>query len=383
MLRVTALKDLRELDALGAEWDAIDEGSSPRTPFTSRLWNTLWWERMHEERALLRDRFFAHAVRDAAGKLVAVAPMMITHRPAVGPVRVRVLQFFGTDNYVTELRGVVCAPADEARVVAALRAHLEGHAREWDWLEWAGVRNDGEAHAALSRDAQVTWGRTTPVFWLPLPESWEAFKTALPRNIKESLRKCYNSLKRDGHAFTIRVARSADEAGPAIETFLQLHASRAAVQGTIEHDDVFASERARDFLRAYAQRMAEDDRLRVFQLDIGGKTVATRVGFLLGKELYLYFSGYDYEWGKYNVMTTVVAESIKWAIESGLPLVHLSTGNDVSKTRWRPSTYDTQQGIQLSPTWRGPLAFRAYRRVVDQPAGSPLARVVAFARRQG
>jgi CelD/BcsL family acetyltransferase involved in cellulose biosynthesis len=73
--------------------------------------------------------------------------------------------------------------------------------------------------------------------------------------------------------------------------------------------------------------------------------------------LYLYYTGYDPNWRKYSIMTTVVAESIKWAIENRLKAVNLSMGNDVSKTRWGPKEIVFRQGVQVSPNWWGRLAF--------------------------
>ena len=61
----------------------------------------------------------------------------------------------------------------------------------------------------------------------------------------------------------------------------------------------------------------------------------------------MYFSGYDLAWGRFSVMTTLVAEAIKWAIAERLRIFNLSTGNDVSKTRWRPLTVEFRGGHSL------------------------------------
>jgi CelD/BcsL family acetyltransferase involved in cellulose biosynthesis len=159
------------------------------------------------------------------------------------------------------------------------------------------------------------------------------------------------------------VVHSAEETPAALERFFVLHTARAEVTGTVAHDNVFATPRSRRFLRACVEKMAQRGQIAIFQLEIRGLVVATRVGFVLGDELYLYFSGYDYAWSRYNVMTTVVAEAIKWAIDRRLKLVHLSTGTDVSKTRWRPMSAETHHGVQLAPTWRSSIVFRSHRRL--------------------
>jgi CelD/BcsL family acetyltransferase involved in cellulose biosynthesis len=350
--------------ALAPEWEALDASLSPRTPFTGPLWNQLWWKHLRADRPLGRDQLFLHTVRDSSGRLVGVAPMVITRRPAVGPVAVRIAQFFGADPNVTEMRGVVCRPDDEAEVVRALADHLLTQASEWDWVQWAGIRGGGGGEEVLTREYGASWGNEITNYYLHLAPTWEEFKARLPRNIKESLRKCYNSLKRDGHRFALRVVEHLEDNPDLVDRFLDLHRARSNMVGTVHHCDAFATPPTRVFFSDYARRAAELGFLRVFQIVIGDKVVAARVGFQLGDELYLYYSGYEPEWGRYSVMTTVVAESVRWAIEHGLKIVNLSSGKDVSKTRWRPSEVVLRQGVCLSPSPRGKLAFEAYQAVV-------------------
>ncbi len=182
----------------------------------------------------------------------------------------------------------------------------------------------------------------------------------MSRNIKEALRKCYNSLKREGRTFNFRIVDRPEDTTDALGRFFNLHTARARLSGTVKHPDVFDTPKAKLFLTSYARAMAERDCLRIFEIEIGGTVVATRIGFVFGEELYLYFTGYDPNWGKYSIMTTVVAESIKWAIENRLKVVNLSTGNDVSKTRWRPKEFIFRQGVQVSPKWWDRLAYAAY-----------------------
>jgi CelD/BcsL family acetyltransferase involved in cellulose biosynthesis len=128
--------------------------------------------------------------------------------------------------------------------------------------------------------------------------------------------------------------------------------------------------------------MAERDQLRIFQLVIGGEVVATRVGFVLGNELYLYYSGYRVAWAQHSVMTTVVAESIKWAIQQGLQGVDLSSGRDLSKLRWKPTQFVTCEGVQSSSRRLRQLAAGAYLHVAEHATpNSVLGKLLNSARR--
>jgi len=361
-LRVERIESAEALAALRPEWQRLAAAHGGGLPFATWEWSSVWWAHFRERNLGVHDRLFARAIRSASGELLGVAPLMLTERPGVGPVRVRTLQFLGADPNVTELRGVLCDPAHEREVYAALLAHLRACGDEWDWMIWLGMREGSPAARLLGKQPNFSWVRSFPDFVLRPKGTWEDFKSSRSRNIKESLRKCYNSLKRDGHDFTFTVARSRAEVAQGLDVFLRLHGARAQQDSGVQHSNVFASINARGFLAEICQRMAEHDQVRLFQLRIGGEVVATRIGFALGKALYLYYSGYDPEWGRYSVMTTTVAESLKHAIHEGFELINLSTGNDVSKTRWSPEELTYCEGIHLSETLRARAAWSAYHK---------------------
>lgn len=382
MLHVERAAGQGAIERLTPEWEVLEQNLRPRTPFTSPLWHALWWKHFSADSVWVRDELFTHTVRNEFGSLIAVAPMMLTLRPAFGPLRVRALQLLGADENVTELRTVISRPEHMPEALASLSDYFLATANRWDWLQWGGIPAEGPSRELLARGGRIQWGREVPNFYLALPESWAQFRSQLSRNMKEALRKCYNSLKRAGHEFTFRVVSRPDEAKAALETFFELHAERAQDPTLPFHPNVFARQAARDFLLDFGQRMAERGQLRVFQLEIGGEVVATRVGFVLGRDLYLYYSGFRVAWAKHSVMTTVVAEAIKWAIEHGLGGVDLSTGKDLSKLRWRPVEFVTVEGVQSSPRRLRQLAAGAYRQVAGHATpDSMLGRILSSARR--
>jgi CelD/BcsL family acetyltransferase involved in cellulose biosynthesis len=266
------------------------------------------------------------------------------------------LQFLGADPAITEARSVVCEPELEHEAYRALLEDLDRDRDDWDFVRWSGIPANNPVVDGVESYATVSEGASA--FVLDLPGSWGELRTRLPRNIKESLRKCYNSLRRDGLAFELRVARAAD-ASEALRTFYRLHGLRASVDSGITHADVFASHNSRAFLSDYFAHTPAEDAL-VFELVIGGEVVATRLAFRSGAKLYLYYSGYSPAFSRYSVMTTLVAEILKWAITQGIACVHLSFGRDVSKTRWRPREVPFVELRRPSPCVRGRMVAWAY-----------------------
>jgi CelD/BcsL family acetyltransferase involved in cellulose biosynthesis len=371
------------LDALSIEWEELHSRTTPRTPFTSPLWNRLWWQHFSEHRLLVRDEFFVHIVRDEHGSLVAVAPLMLTHRPSMGPLHLRQLHFFGADSNVTELRGVICAPEDHDDVLVALRSHLLTQSSEWDSLQWSGVRDDSRVRdVADGHGPAVEWRRSTADYYLALPARWEDMRSGMSRNLKEALRKCYNSLRREKKDFVFRAVRSPQEIAAALATLFDLHSARARAIGLAPHPDAFVSATVRDFFADYARRMAERDQLRIFQLEIEGEIVATRAAIVFGDDLYLMYSGYRPEWGKKSIMTTLIAETFKWAIANQIRGVNLSTGKDLSKTRWKPTELLFWDGMQRSSSYKGRMVSLAYDGIVSTtPRASSLVWLLSLIRR--
>lgn len=358
-LNVERLTHAEAFGALTPEWEALDAGLFPRTPFTSPMWNQHWWKYFARKGPLRYDEFFVHALRDDTGRLVAVAPLMRTYQPSFGPLRLCKLQFFGTDPSLTEIRGIVCPVERQGEVVDALIDYFRSHNDSWELFKWSGIRLDGEAHKKFVSTDYVRTERILPDYVTSLPRSWEEFKSRLSNNTRKSLRKGYEFIDRDGHKIALRVTERHDELDDALERFFVLHKARSRSSDMKSHRDSFAQRKHRDFLRDIAQGMGARDLLRFFQLEIDGEIIASRMAFALDEELYLYFSGFDPTWKKYGVMTTLMVEIIKWAIERGFSLINLSTGTDQSKLRWKPTEIVLQDVVQSSPSLRGQFALKS------------------------
>ena len=129
----------------------------------------------------------------------------------------------------------------------------------------------------------------------------------------------------------------------------------------MRHPNTFATPEERAFLLDMCERLSERGQARVFRLRVDGQVVATRIAFVMGGTLYLYFSGYAREFGKYSVMTTLLAEVIQHAFREGIDTINLSSGNDVSKTRWAPREWLECDGVTVSARPLGRFACAAYQ----------------------
>jgi len=360
-LTVERLRGPEALADIAAEWDSLDRRTSPRTPFTSPAWVLPWWRHFSRRSMLFRDEFFCHVVRDDGGRLVAIAPLARTFAPGVGPPVLRIVQFFGFDSALTEIRGLICRPEDQASAVEALVEHFLARRDEWDVFRWAGLRHSPDAYRSLGAPCAFMSRGDVPDYIVDLPASFDDLRLKVSSNMRKNLRKAYEALERDGVLFALRVTERPDGGAAAMERFLTLHAARAEAAEMIFHPDKFTQPHVRAFFADYLHRLAERGELRIFELEIGGRVVASRLAFLLGSDLYTYFAGYDPAWKTYSVMTVLMTEMFKWAFAHGVERINLSTGHDQSKARWKPREVRFCNAVQVSPSWRARAALRAFR----------------------
>jgi len=351
-LTVGRISEAEAFSGLAAEWQALEEELSPRLPFATLAWNASWWAHLRRRTLSIRDEFYFHTVRED-GRLVAIAPLMISVAPGFGPLRYRHLQFVGADLQLTELRGVICREADEARVLRALCEHLAAHRRSWDSVRWSGVRDRDALKDLPGGRWRLRYTHAIHDYCLALPTTWAELHKSRRRNVKESLRRAYNSLRRDGHEHRLVVITRPEEAGDALH--------RAEANFARRHPNLFRTQATRAFLADCALRMAQAGQLCIFELRIGDEVVASRVAFLLGKDLYYYYSGFNPQWGRYSVMTALVAESLKWAIERGCRTANLSVHPEQSKLRWGPAEIVYHEYVQVPVGLRHELPYGAFR----------------------
>jgi CelD/BcsL family acetyltransferase involved in cellulose biosynthesis len=352
--------DIEGIRALTRDYEHLYQVTENTLPFATQEWHLAWCEHLlsRSPRALQQPLFCV--LRKLEGTCVAIVPLILTRR-RLGPLKIAALGLVGADPALTEIRNPLVERGYERATVRAVHERLAS-LTGWDWIQWSGV-SAGLAEA-LALEAAPQWYQTLDDYVLDLPADWPEFRATLRRNARESLRHCYNSLRRDGHTFEFVVARDPVEVRWALYRFLQLHTLRAHMPWGPPHPDRFAPHALRAFLYGVCDQLAARDAVRVFQLRIADAVVASRIGFVTGNSLYLYYSGFDPAWARYSVMTTTVAEALRYAIASGLKSVNLSLTGEQSKLRWHPRRVDFYSALVHRDSVRSRLACGAYRVVL-------------------
>lgn len=353
---VETITSVEGVAALQADYEHLCGITGNKLPFALHEWHLTWCRHFLGCDPHIHDEPLFYLLRNAAGKCVAIAPFILSRR-WLGPLKIVSICLLGPDPAITEIRAPMIERGFEHLTARAVRDGL-AKVHDWDWIHWSGVRD--EFAEALSAGGALHWQPPLSDFVLDLPPSWEELRSRLKRNIRESLRHCYNSLKRGGHRFELQVIEDPAGVRQGLDRYLALHTMRANLTHTRVHPDRFASRICREFLYAICDRLAARGAVRLFALKIGAQIVAMRLGFVVGDSLYLYYSGYDPLWARYSVMTTTVAEALKYAIACGIKTVNLSLTREISKTRWGPRQVDYGSAYETNTRLRSRLATSAY-----------------------
>lgn len=361
---VELVDTLEGLRALRNEWTALYSTTDGLNPFMTWDWAWQWWQAFGRSSGVVRDQWHILVFRDEQGVIRAIAPLVLTVF-GYGWLAVRALRLFGFGSMFVELRTLLVEPGWEGMALQALTNRLLAERHAYHWCVLDGVaRLDGLSIQAANEGTAGRWAMhgEMPDYVLHLPATWEALRAGMKRNIKESLRHCYNSLARDKHEWRFEVVADPAELPAALTEFMNLHGARATADLGPEHPNYYEDSRSSAFIQRMAEIMSRDGQFMVCRLRINGVIVASRIAFIAGSSVYLYHSGFNPAWARYSVMTTLTAEIIKMAISRGARLVNLSTWNHVSKTRWGPEEQMSYTLRMTSPTLMGKLMFKVYRR---------------------
>lgn len=365
--------DVPGIRGLQADYAHLSRMTGEVLPFSQHAWHLSWCEHFLNRDPRIEESPLFYILRGARAECVAILPLIVSRR-RIGPIRIVSVGSLGADPAITEIRTPLIQRGYEHLMAHAARESLREVA-DWDWINWCGVT--GEFANALSDGTNLVWEAPVSDFVLDLPPSWREFRSTLKRNIRESLRHCYNSLARSGHSHELEVIESPRDVQPALSRFVQLHRMRAACGRGVAHPDRFENPVCRDFLFTVCERLAHQGALKLFALKIGDETVAMRIGFVVGDSLYLYYSGFDPTWWSYSVMTTTMAEAIRYAIGRGLRTVNLSPARDLAKTRWGPRQVDYGSAYETEGSLRSRLANSAYLRIKSGEGAGFLRRLIS------
>jgi CelD/BcsL family acetyltransferase involved in cellulose biosynthesis len=301
-----------ELGACREEWDALAVASGQ--PFAAPAWVLAWWRNLRPERARLR----LVLVREKS-RLVGLVPLFAIGRSHYtlggGLAPVEPLSRPGLAQEVA--RAAAGALAERRPTMIELEAH--GSSPSWAALL-------GEAWPG--RGARC-WLRSEAVVpRVDLGDGFDDWMSSRSASFRREIRRKQRKLREAGGAFRFATAQSIERD---VSTFLRLHRRRlTATSGETSLGD----EGIERFLVDAGEDLLDSGRFRLLCLDLEGKTIATQLLLVAGREVSAWNSGFDEAFAQHSPSIQCIVEGLRDAADRGGRTMSLGQGAHDYKFRF-------------------------------------------------
>ncbi|UGY90535.1 GNAT family N-acetyltransferase [Streptomyces gobiensis] len=323
-LSVTLCRDPRQFAALGPRWNELHRRCGAATPFQSHPWLHSWWLSYG-----IPGRLRLVLVR-RAGRLIGVAPLMLSFRP------LPLLVPLGGD--ISDFSDVLLDDSCASTAAAGLARGL-WHAARCALIDLREVRPGAAAERLYDcwpglrlrlRDSECL-----ELPGAPLPELLKRLPSPSARRFRAKLRKL------EALDIEERVVPG-HEVPKAVNTMLRLHGLQWQGRGvTPEH---LRPRFAEHLVRATTQMVSSGDAL-LTEYRMGGEVVATDMT-LMSADLaggYLYGAHPELRARKVDITTMLLRHDARHVTETGRSVLSMLRGTEPYKRHWRPETVINQR----------------------------------------
>ena len=286
-----------ELAALHPDWVELLAQVPEAAPFFHPTWQRVWLEEFAAGREAL-----VLTARDGDA-LVGVAPLLREDG------RISFIGHYSICDYMD----FVLAPGREREALSALLEALLQE--EWSELELRGLRHCSPALAelpALAQAAGLTLEREEEAIapCIELPASWDEYVASLGKKDRHELRRKLRRVQAAGD-LEVRTYTTPEDVEEHLPVLLRLMVESRADKAS------FMSEQMGRFFHRMAQAMAQEGLLRLYELELDTRPVASVLCFDQGGRFFLYNSGYEPDLGSLAVGIVSKALCLQDALERG------------------------------------------------------------------
>lgn len=351
-LTTAVISDDAGFQRLEPEWDRLLEDSDQQVYFLRWHWNWSWWQRL----APPGSRLHVVCCRDAAGRLVGVAPLYEAPRRLFGVSWLRDLAMLGTgiELKTAEYMDVFVCRGAEADVGEALARALRA-SPSWDRATFIRVPDDSTVmHVVLGASGgAVTSQAFDSAPFIDTRGSWDDYKQSLGRSMRRNSEYYARRMART-HDLRFSLAESQAEFEAGFDHLVRLHQARWQA---VDEPGTFSSEVVLDFFREVMRRSHAEGRLRLWTLAVDDKVEAALVGFADNGICHYFQKGFNPHYVKDGLGTVILSLALRACFEDkGIRTFDFMGGGAEYKTLWARQ----ERATVLHEVSRSTAAARTY-----------------------
>lgn len=340
------------------KWNELAASQSIPTPFMTYEWIATWWRHFGEGRKLFIVTGHRH------GRLVAVAPMMISRVRLLPPLSGRILEFIGTAPVTNRGMGLadridfaVCGDAPGIRE-EMIRSILD-HGAEFDLLRIRAINAESPSVPSLEEECRQRGLSISRIHrsWSLYSEttgSWDAYLGSRRGRTRRMWRNSCRRLERFGRSEFSSYPENGMSFSEALQTILSVN------RNSYKWTDGSSLFLPFDLNAFYADLFEQVDANRWFVahfLHIDGKPVAYQAGFDFADRLLSYNASFDRSYGAAHPGIHLVVHVIQKAFAEGKTEYDMMRGDDAYKVRWATGRREEIHLAVYSGTMRSRLTF--------------------------
>lgn len=300
------------LATLSFEWNELLSSSQANTIFLTWEWVSAWLEAVFPDAPL-----FVVAVRDAKGRLIAIAPFYRSDLHLLGLVKYKCLRIIGDGQSGAEYGDVIIRCGFEDVAMTFVMRELIKHDDVWDCIyipNMAGWTGAQERFSRVCEQLGLYMHELIRKFsTVKLPDTHEAYLKLLSRDGRKQIRRRTRRLK-ELHDVELVYCDCQSKLPQLLSSLFVLHRRRWESVG--QAGGFVRRPPMKRFYESFAPEALRKGWLRLYALKVDGVVKAVQYGYAYGGVLSALQDGCDLSFsGIGNVLRNLV---IKACIEDGL-----------------------------------------------------------------
>lgn len=309
-------------------WQSLTLNGVSPVPFLTYDYLEAWWQtRGGGEWPSESELALIAAFEDQ--RLMGVAPLFSARNGEGKPA----LMFVGSIE-VSDFLDVIVEPENHQAFLAGLIDFLESDPSlpHWEQLDLYNLLDDSPTRPVLSALAEnrgwtAIQEQLQPSPYVNLPQDFDAYLMMIDKKQRHEIRRKLRNVADSLAESDFVIVRHAEEVQPAMAAFIAMMA-----QDPNKKD--FLTEPMREHLHKTAQLAFENGWLHLAFLTFDGQKAAGNFSFLYQNRLWLYNSGWVWDYREYSPGWVLLAELIRWSTEHGVEALDFMRGDETYKYKF-------------------------------------------------
>ncbi len=308
-------------------WNGLLSHSASQVPFLTYEYLQTWWRtRGGGEWPQNSQLALVTAFQDE--KLMGVAPLFHS-KNKLGKLA---LMFVGAVE-VSDFLDFIVKPADLQDFVQGLLDFLQNpEIPNWDMLDLHNILEKSPTLGVLKSEAENRgWSfdktHLQPSPFIPLPGDFETYLAQIDKKQRHEIRRKLRNIEKSLVSSALHFTEREENLFSDVQNFIEMMAQDPNKRN-------FLTKEMRQHIHNTAQIALTEGWLQLAFLTLDGNKAAANLSFIFNNRLWLYNSGWEWEYRDYSPGWVLLANMIEWGTKNGIEEFDFMRGDEPYKYKF-------------------------------------------------